>query len=176
MSRRVRNVEIRIGESSPGIRDTVLRAFRAAWPDGAAGPATLTVNSKEPATGGAETDTDERDETESEWPGDVDWDEQRAMHDEFREIGEEYLNSGMHPEQVAMTLHLLRGTFDGMESDEHGPDAFNQRASYRLFETLQELETDDDIDGSWSEIEYVLNDLYDLARSQARRERRSDDE
>lgn len=115
-------------------------------------------------------------EKESGWPHEVDMDEQIDMTDELREMAEGYVEDGMHPEQVAHTLHLIRGSFSGKAQDETKPHQFYYRANSRLFEVLKELAENDEYDGSWQELSWILAGLEELARSQARRERESDAE
>jgi hypothetical protein len=95
-----------------------------------------------------------------------------AMNDAFVAMADEYVDEGFHPEQIAQAFHLLNNRYRGKASTETGPDGFHHRASHRLFETLKEFAEDDEYNGSWQELSWILMELKDLAQSQARRERK----
>lgn len=121
------------------------------------------------------TDNSGTETEQSGWPHDIDWDEHLDTTDEFQSMAEDRIEDGMHPEQLGQILHSLRGTFKGRAHDEAGPSGFHRRAEYRLFKVLNELAEDDEYDGSWMELSWILSGLEDLARTQARRERRNDE-
>ena len=104
-----------------------------------------------------------------EWAANVDQDQVMDANEALRDVANDYIDEGMHPEEFGMLFHFLTGEYKGRAENQTKPSA-EFRLHFRMWDVIEEIAGDDEYDLDWQSIAFVLGEVHDMAKSRARRE------
>lgn len=111
-----------------------------------------------------------------EWATDIDWDAHSAMYEDLWEFVEQKTEEhDLHPEQAAMLLNSLTGTYKG-KAENRTWSAAQYRLQKMLWEDIREVTEDDEYDLDWVNVSFALRNLYEMSDSYAKRDMEEGDD